>query len=69
MKQIILNDSDVTTKKVDTEYIKWNCPNCNHKNITNEWLMDSLKNEMICDKCNEFVKYSWNRVPYKTVSK
>ena len=63
MLEIILKDSDVKTKKVDVEYINWTCPKCDNKNVTNEWLMDSLKKEIMCDKCSVIVKYAWSRDP------
>ena len=61
MKTIMLNNSDVVGEKVYTEYIHWTCPNCNKKNKTVEWLMDSIKKEMFCCNCNQTVKYDWNR--------
>lgn len=59
MKTILLNYADITTKKVDTDYFNWTCPDCKNKNITNEWLCTDRV--MICMNCKNLVKYDWNR--------
>lgn len=57
MKEIKLKDSSVETKKMDTEFIHWECPTCGKAHRTIEWALSNK--ELWCDKCEETVKYSW----------